>query len=58
VRDKITAHVQDFDFGKRIELWNELERTKTAYLVDGAAQIYDGLAALSIPGYVKRLEPT
>jgi hypothetical protein len=24
-RDRLGAHVQDFDFGKRIELWNDIE---------------------------------
>ncbi|MCP1173647.1 hypothetical protein [Ralstonia chuxiongensis] len=57
-RHKLGAHVQDFDFGKRIELWNEIEIVKIGYFVDGALQIYRSLAALSLPGYVTYAEPT
>lgn len=56
-RHKLGAHVQDFDFGKRIELWNEIEIVKIGYFVDGALQIYRSLAALSLPGYVTYAEP-
>ena len=57
VRHKLGAHVQDFDFGKRIELWNDIEVVKTGFFVDGAKEIYDGLAPLKIPGYVPFVEP-
>jgi len=43
------AHVQDFDFGKRIELWNEIEIIKVGYFVDGARELYSGLATMSMP---------
>ncbi len=33
VRDKLGAHVQDFDFGQRIELWNDIEIVKIEYFV-------------------------
>jgi hypothetical protein len=51
-RDRLGAHVQDFDFGKRIELWNEIEIIKIGYFVDGAREIYSGLATMSLQGYV------
>jgi len=56
-RHRLGAHVQDFDFGKRIELWNDIEIVKISYFVDGAEQIYRSLAALSLPGYVTYTEP-
>lgn len=56
-RHKIGAHVQDFDFGKRIELWNDIEIVKLSYFVDGAREIYEGLAALTVPGYVPYAVP-
>lgn len=56
-RHKIGAHVQDFDFGKRIELWNDIEIIKLSYFVDGAREIYEGLAALAVPGYVPYAAP-
>ena len=56
-RDKLGAHVQDFDFGKRIELWNSIEIVKIHYFVDGARELYDGLKSLGIPGYSAYSEP-
>lgn len=56
-RHRLGAHVQDFDFGKRIELWNEIETIKVSYFVDGALEIYDALSALSLPGYVAYAPP-
>lgn len=56
-RHKIGAHVQDFDFGKRIELWNDIEIVKLTYFVDGAQEIYECLAALTVPGYVPYAVP-
>ncbi|MEN5071013.1 hypothetical protein [Stenotrophomonas sp. TWI1183] len=56
-RHKIGAHVQDFDFGKRIELWNDIEIVKLSYFVDGAQEIYECLAALTVPGYVPYAVP-
>jgi len=50
-RDRLGAHVQDFDFGKRVELWNSIEIIKVGYFVDGAQEIYQSLASLNIPGY-------
>jgi len=57
-RHKIGAHVQDFDFGRRIELWNDIEIVKLSYFVDGAREIYEGLAGLTVPGYVTYSAPT
>ena len=51
------AHVQDLDFGTRIELWNDIETVKISYFVDGARQIYQDLATLRVPGYVAYAEP-
>ena len=56
-RDRLGAHVQDFDFGKRIELWNEIEIIKVGYFVDGARELYSGLATMSMPGYVPYADP-
>jgi hypothetical protein len=56
-RHRLGAHVQDFDFGKRIELWNDIEFVKLSYFVDGAREIYEGLAALAVPGYVSYAPP-
>jgi hypothetical protein len=56
-RHRLGAHVQDFDFGKRIELWNDIEIVKLSYFVDGAREIYEGLAALAVPGYVPYAAP-
>jgi len=50
-RDKIGAHVQDLDFWKRIELWNDIEISKIEYFVSGAAEVYGRLGVLNIPGY-------
>lgn len=52
VRDKLGAHVQDLDFGRRIELWKGIETGKVEVFVDGAAQVYGALSALGLPGYV------
>ncbi|HVB82273.1 MAG TPA: hypothetical protein VNE82_20260 [Candidatus Binataceae bacterium] len=57
VRHRLGAHVQDFDFGKRIELWNDIEVVKIGFFVDGAKEIYEGLAPLKITGYVPFIEP-
>lgn len=56
-RHKIGAHVQDFDFGKRIELWNDIEIVKLSYFVAGAQEIYECLAAITVPGYVPYAVP-
>jgi hypothetical protein len=56
-RHRLGAHVQDFDFGKRIELWNDIEIVKVSYFVDGAREIYESLAALAVPGYVPYAAP-
>ncbi len=56
-RHKIGAHVQDFDFGKRIELWNDIEIVKLSYFVDGAREIYEGLAALEGADYLPYTVP-
>jgi hypothetical protein len=56
-RDRLGAHVQDFDFGKRIELWKDIEIVKISFFVDGAKEIYRSLAALKLPGYIDYAEP-
>lgn len=52
-RHKLGAHVQDLDFGQRIELWNDIETSKIGTFVEGAAEIYGLLAPLNLPGYVQ-----
>ncbi|WP_105401402.1 hypothetical protein [Neorhizobium sp. T7_12] len=56
-RHRLGAHVQDFDFGKRIELWNDIEIVKISFFVDGAEEIYRNLASLNIPGYLPLTNP-
>ena len=56
-RHQLGAHVQDLDFGTRIELWNDIETVKISYFVDGARQIYQDLATLRVSGYVACAEP-
>jgi hypothetical protein len=56
-RHRLGAHVQDFDFGKRIELWNDIEIVKISFFVDGAREIYQSLGTLNLPGYVAYAEP-
>ena len=51
-RHKLGAHMQDIDFGRRIELWNDIETSKIGTFVDGAVEIYGTLATLGLPGYV------
>lgn len=51
-RHRLSAHVQDLDFGRRIDLWNDIEVEKSRYLVDGALEIYLSLKHLNIPGYI------
>jgi hypothetical protein len=50
-RDRLGAHVQDFDFGKRLDLWNDIEVGKLGFFVDGAIELYRSLAGFNIPGY-------
>ena len=56
-RNRLGAHVQDFDFGKRIELWNDIEIVKISYFVDGALEIYRSLAFFNLPGYLAYAKP-
>ena len=56
-RHRLGAHVQDFDFGKRIELWNDIEVVKVSFLVEGAQEIYRNLEPLNLPGYIIYTEP-
>ncbi|MGC8468536.1 MAG: hypothetical protein ACP5NI_01395 [Acetobacteraceae bacterium] len=51
-RDRLGAHVQDIDFGRRIELWNDIDISKSEFLANGAIEIYRMLSELSIPGCV------
>jgi len=57
-RHRLGAHVQDFDFGKRIELWNGIEAVKLSYFVDGSQEIYESLATLGLPGYIPYIPPS
>ncbi len=56
-RDRLGAHVQDFDFGKRIELWNDIEIVKISFFVDGAKELYLSLANMNLPGYAPYTDP-
>lgn len=56
-RDRLGAHVQDFDFGKRIELWNDIEIVKIGFFVDGAKELYQILAVMNLPGYAPYADP-
>lgn len=56
-RDRLGAHVQDFDFGRRIELWNDIEIIKIGFFVEGARELYSGLAAMNLPGYAPYTDP-
>jgi hypothetical protein len=56
-RHRLGAHVQDFDFGKRIELWNDIEVVKISFFVDGAKEIYQSLAPIALTGYVPYSDP-
>jgi len=56
-RDRLAAHVQDFDFWKRILHWNDIEIRKIQHLADGAEELYRHLASLNIPSYVPYTEP-
>jgi hypothetical protein len=51
-RDRLGAHVQDFDFGKRLDLWNDIEIGKLGFFVEGAIELYRSIAGFDIPGYV------
>jgi hypothetical protein len=51
-RDRLGAHVQDFDFGKRVEIWNDIEIVKIRFFVEGAQEIYRRLMPFNLPGYV------
>jgi hypothetical protein len=56
-RDRLGAHVQDFDFGKRIELWNDIEIVKISFFIDGAKEIYQCLSIMNLPGYAPYADP-
>ncbi len=56
-RDRLGAHVQDFDFRQRLELWNEIEITKIGFFSDGALEIYKILEFMAIPGLVAYANP-
>jgi hypothetical protein len=55
-RDKLGAHIQDFDFGKRIELWNDVEIVKLDFFIETAVEIHRLLEAMNIPRF-RRYEP-
>lgn len=50
-RDRLGAHLQDLDFGRRIEIWNDIETSKVHVFVEGAREIYEHLGGFSLPGY-------
>lgn len=57
-RDRMGAHVQDFDFGKRIELWNDIEFVKISFFVEGAIELYQSLATMNLPDYAPYTDPS
>ena len=57
VRDRLGAHVQDIDFTRRIDLWNDIEFSKSQFFVDGAIEIYNLLGTLNIPFYIPYEQP-
>ncbi|MCZ4294741.1 hypothetical protein [Vibrio sinaloensis] len=56
-RHKLGAHIQDFDFAKRIDLWNEVESIKVDYFANDALSIYEELESLSIPELISYNKP-
>lgn len=52
IRDRLSAHVQDLDFGRRINLWNDIDAAKIGVFVEGAVETYESLARLNLPGHV------
>jgi hypothetical protein len=56
-RDRLSAHVQDLDFGRRIELWNDIDASKSEFFADGAVEIYRLLECLAIPGIETFADP-
>lgn len=56
-RHRLGAHVQDFDLGKRIELWNDIEIIKISFFVDGAKEIYQSISPFNLHGYVTYVDP-
>ncbi len=56
-RHKLGAHIQDFDFAKRIDLWNEIETIKVDYFANDALNIYKELEILSIPELISYSQP-
>src|SRR5665213_213008 len=56
-RDKLGAHIQDFDFGKRIELWNDVEIVKLDFFVETAIEIHRLLEAMNIPRFRPYVPP-
>ncbi|MFT0771262.1 hypothetical protein [Psychrobacter aquimaris] len=56
-RHKLGAHIQDFDFVKRVELWNDVESIKVDYFANDALAIYKELEVLSIPELISYSKP-
>jgi hypothetical protein len=56
-RDRLSAHLQDFDFGKRLELWNDIEIVKLSFFVDGGKEIFDRLSDLKGSGIARYFPP-
>jgi hypothetical protein len=56
-RDKLGAHTQDFDFGKRIELWNDVEIVKLDFFAETAIEIHRLLEAMNIPRFAPYVPP-
>lgn len=58
-RDKLSGHVQDLDFGSRIELWNDIENIKVGFFVESAREIYEKiLGQMGIPNFIQYSQPT
>ena len=56
-RHKLGAHIQDFDFVERVELWNEVESIKVDYFANDALIIYKELEVLFIPELIAYNKP-
>ena len=56
MRGRLVEHVRDFDFGERIELWNDIEAIQLAFFLDGAREIYERLVRLKANRYSLRMD--
>jgi hypothetical protein len=47
-RHKLAGHVQDLDFGARIDLWNSVDLSKISFFTESACEIYNVLGTLGL----------